>query len=144
VRAQMERGLQTGYPVVDIRVTLVDGKAHSVDSSDAAFQTAGGLALRDAAANSKTSLLEPVDEVVVTAPDEHMGTVLGDLSSRRGRVLGTEPASGGRTVVRAEVPATDLLRYAVDLRSITSGTATFTRSFARYDPLPEALAAQRP
>ncbi len=141
VRAQMARGLTTGNPVVDIRVTLVDGKAHSVDSSDAAFQTAGSLALKDAAATTRTLVLEPLNEVAVRILDEHLGAVLGDLSSRRGRVLGTEAGGAGRTVVRAEVPATELLRYAVDLRALTSGTATFTRRFARYEPLPEALAA---
>jgi elongation factor G len=143
VRAQLEKGLSAGYPVVDIRVTLFDGKAHSVDSSDAAFQTAGALGLKDAAANGRISLLEPVDEVAVRLPDDHLGTVLGDLSSRRGRVLGTEAAdTPGYSLVRAEVPATSLLRYAIDLRSMTSGSATFTRTFSRYDPLPESLAAQ--
>jgi elongation factor G len=143
VRAQLEKGLVAGCPVVDIRVTLFDGKAHSVDSSDAAFQTAGALGLKDAAANGRMSLLEPVDEVAVRLPDDHLGTVLGDLSSRRGRVLGTEADERpGYSVVRAEVPASTLLRYAIDLRSMTSGSATFTRTFSRFDPLPEALAAQ--
>jgi elongation factor G len=119
--------------VVDLRATLVDGKAHSVDSSDAAFQTAGALALREAAALCGTVLLEPFDEVAVQVPDEHLGTVLGDLSGRRGRVLGTEAAALGRSLVRAEVPGAELLRYAVDLRAMTSGAATFTRRFARYD-----------
>ncbi len=142
VRAQLERGLQGGHPVVDVRVTLVDGKAHSVDSSDAAFQTAGSLALKDAAVNGKTSLLEPLDEVSIRLPDEHLGTVLGDLSGRRGRVLGTAADTAGYTVIRAEVPATELLRYAIELRSLTSGTGTYTRRFCRYDPLPQALAAR--
>jgi elongation factor G len=141
VRAQMERGFERGFPVVDIRVKLVDGKAHSVDSSDAAFQTAGALALREAASAGRTSLLEPLDEVRIRVNDDYLGNVLGDLSGRRGRVLGTEPDSSGRTVVMAEVPASELLRYAVDLRSITSGTATFTRRFTRYEPVPEALVA---
>ena len=135
VRAQMERGLHSGFPVVDIRVTLVDGKAHSVDSSDAAFQTAGALALRDAAAAGRIVLLEPLDEVTVRVKEEHLGTVLGDLSGRKGRVLGTEPdEDGAGMVVRAEVPASELLRYAVDLRGLTSGTASFTRRFSRYAP----------
>jgi elongation factor G len=144
VRAQLEKGLSSaGFPVVDIRVTLFDGKAHSVDSSDAAFQMAGSMGLKDAAANGRISLLEPVDEVAVRLPDDHLGTVLGDLSSRRGRVLGTEAdETAGYSVVRAEVPATSLLRYAIDLRSMTSGSATFTRHFVRYDPLPDSLAAQ--
>lgn len=136
IRAQLERGLAVDgvvHPVVDVRAVLVDGKAHSVDSSDAAFQTAGALALREAAEACGLVLLERVDEVGVTILDEHLGTVLGDLSSRRGRVLGTEPTDlAGRTLVRAEVPAVELLRYAVDLRAMTSGTATFTRGFRRY------------
>jgi elongation factor G len=143
VRAQLQRGLVDGHPVVDIRVTLVDGKAHSVDSSDAAFQTAGALALREAAANDRVVLLEPLDEVAVRLPDEHLGTVLGDLSSRRGRVLGTEAGAGGRTVIKAEVPAAELLRYATDLRSLTSGTATFTRRHARFEPMPEGVVTPR-
>ncbi len=144
VRAQMERGLVAGYPVVDLRVTLVDGKAHSVDSSDAAFQTAGALALRDAAEKGQPALLEPVDEIAVRVPDSSVGAVMGDLSGRRGRVLGTEPDpdAEGRTLVRAEVPATELLRYAVELRSMTAGTGTFRREFARHEPMPAHLADQ--
>jgi elongation factor G len=142
VRAQLEHGLQAGCPVVDLKVTLVDGKAHSVDSSDAAFQTAGSLALKDAAANSRITLLEPLDEVLIDIPDDHLGTILGDLSGRRGRVLGTEPGETGHTTVRAEVPASELLRYAIDLRSMTSGGGNFSRSFARYEPMPEHLAGQ--
>lgn len=140
VRAQLQRGLGDGHPVVDIKVTLVDGKAHSVDSSDAAFQTAGALALREAASNGHITMLEPLEEVAIRLPDEHLGTVLGDLSSRRGRVLGTEAGDGGRTVIKAEVPATELLRYLIDLRSMTSGTATFTRHHARFEPMPEGMA----
>jgi elongation factor G len=134
-------GLHSGHPVVDVRVTLTDGKAHSVDSSDAAFQTAGALALRDAASNIRVTLLEPVDEITVTMPDEYLGTILGDLSGRRGRVLGTEPADAGHTVVKAEVPVGELLRYAIDLRSMTSGSGGFVRRFVRYDSMPEHLSA---
>ncbi len=125
-------------------MTLVDGKAHSVDSSDAAFQTAGALALRDAADRGQPALLEPVDEVTVRVPDVNVGAVMGDLSGRRGRVLGTEPdpAAEGRTLVRAEVPVTELLRYAVELRAMTSGAGTFRRHFVRYDPMPAHLADQ--
>src|SRR6478735_1303122 len=119
VRAQMEKGLLNGagagYPVVDIRVTLFDGKAHSVDSSDFAFQMAGGLALREAAAATRVNLLEPVDVVSVLVPDDFVGAVMGDLSSRRARVLGTENAGVDRTVVKAEVPQVELTRYAIDL-----------------------------
>src|SRR5262249_45995411 len=130
-----------GYPVVDIRATLFDGKAHSVDSSDAAFQTAGSLALKEAGAVCGTVLLEPLDEVAIRIPDEHLGAVLGDLSGRRGRVLGTDVAGPGRTLVKAEVPAVELLRYAVDLRAMTSGTASFTRRFARYETAPQSVRA---
>jgi elongation factor G len=142
VRAQMERGMVAGYPVVDLKVTLFDGKAHSVDSSDAAFQTAGSLALRDAAEKGQVMLLEPVDEVTIRVPDAFVGAVMSDMSSRRGRVLGTEPDPNGneKTLVRAEVPATELVRYAVELRAMTSGSGTFTRTFVRHDPMPSHLA----
>ncbi|GAA2370729.1 elongation factor G-like protein EF-G2 [Dactylosporangium salmoneum] len=142
VRTQMERGMVAGYPVVDVRITLFDGKAHSVDSSDAAFQTAGALALREAAEQGQTTLLEPIDEVTIRVPDDFVGAVMSDLSGRRGRVLGNEPDPEGheRTLVRAEVPATELIRYAVELRAMTSGSGTFTRSFVRHDPMPSHLA----
>jgi elongation factor G len=142
VRAQMERGVHAGYPMVDIRVTLYDGKSHSVDSSDYAFQMAGSLALREAAAATKVALLEPIDEISVMIPDNYVGTVMGDLSSRRGRVLGTEAAGHERTVVRAEVPQVELSRYAIDLRSLAHGAASFTRSFVRYEPMPESAASK--
>jgi elongation factor G len=141
VRTQMERGIAAGYPVVDLRVTLFDGKAHSVDSSDAAFQTAGGLALKDAAEKAQTQLLEPVDEVTIRVPEQFVGAVMSDMSGRRGRLLGTE-SDGDKSVIRAEVPATELVRYAVELRAMTSGSGTFGRSFARYDPMPSHLADQ--
>jgi len=142
IRAQMERGLVAGHPVVDIKVTLTDGKAHSVDSSDMAFQTAGALALRDAAVSARTCLLEPVDEIEVLVPDDLVGTVMSDLSGRRGRVLGSEPHGGDRTLVRAEVPEVEISRYAVDLRASSHGAASFTRSFARYEPMPDHVAAK--
>ncbi len=122
VRAQAAKGVAAGYPLVDVRVTLLDGKAHSVDSSDAAFQTAGALALREAAADAKIHLLEPVAEVTVLVGDDYVGPVMSDLSGRRGRVVGTEQAGGGRTLVRAEVPEIEIGRYAVDLRSLSHGT----------------------
>jgi elongation factor G len=140
VRAQMEQGVVAGYPMVDIRVTLFDGKAHSVDSSDMAFQKAGRAALRDAADKARVSLLEPVDEVSVMVPDDYVGAVMSDLSSRRGRVLGTEPVGGGRTMVKAEIPELEITRYSIDLRSMSQGTGSFTRSFLRYEALPSHLA----
>ncbi|WP_267245802.1 elongation factor G-like protein EF-G2 [Streptomyces sp. PR69] len=140
VRAQAARGVAAGYPLVDVRITLRDGKAHSVDSSDAAFQTAGALALREAAADSRIDLLEPVAEVQVLVSDDYVGSVMSDLSGRRGRVVGTEQAGGGRTLVRAEVPELEIGRYAIDLRSISHGTGQFSRSYARHEPMPAPLA----
>jgi elongation factor G len=141
VRAQLERGIVAGYPVVDLRVTLVDGKAHSVDSSDAAFQTAGALALREAAEQGQMTLLEPIDEVVVRVPDTYVGAVMSDLSGRRGRPLGTESdGTGDYSLIRAEVPANELVRYAVELRALSSGAGTFTRTYARHEPMPTHLA----
>jgi len=139
VRAQAGRGVAAGYPLVDVRITLLDGKAHSVDSSDAAFQTAGALALREAAADAKIHLLEPVAEVTVLVGDDYVGPVMSDLSGRRGRVVGTEQAPGGRTLVRAEVPEIEIGRYAVDLRSLSHGTARFDRVYARHEPMPPQL-----
>jgi elongation factor G len=137
VRAQMAKGVAAGYPMVDVRVTLVGGKAHSVDSSDAAFQTAGALALKEAAAAAGIAMLEPIDEVQVVVDDEYVGAVMGDLSGRRGRVTGTTSVGNGRTEVAAEVPAVDLTRYAVDLRSLAHGTGTFTRKYIRHAPMPQ-------
>ena len=119
-----------------------NGNAHSVDSSDFAFRMAGGLALREAAAATKMTLLEPIDEISVLVPDDFVGAVMGDLSSRRGRVLGTDTAGHERTVVKAEVPQVELARYATDLRSLAHGAASFTRSFVRYEPMPESAAAK--
>jgi elongation factor G len=136
VRAQLEQGVAAGYPMVDVRVTLYDGKAHSVDSSDMAFQKAGRAALKDAAEKARVLLLEPVDELSVLVDDDYVGAVMSDLSSRRGRVLGTEPVPGGRTLVKAEVPELEITRYAIDLRSMSHGTGSFTRSYLRYEPLP--------
>jgi elongation factor G len=138
IRAQMDRGVAAGYPMVDLRVSLIGGKAHSVDSSDAAFQMAGALALKEAAAQAGISLLEPIDEVRVVVDDEDVGTVLGDLSSRRGRVTGTTSSDAGRTEVTAEVPAIELTRYAADLRSMAHGSGEFHRGYLHHAPMPQA------
>jgi elongation factor G len=142
VRAQMERGVAAGYPVIDIRVTLLDGKAHSVDSSDMAFQTAGALALKEAAKATQVHMLEPVDELTVLVSDEYVGAVMSDLSVRRGRVTGTEPVGTGRTLVRAEVPQLEATRYAVDLRSLSHGTGSFSRAYVRHEPMPSHVASK--
>ncbi|WP_405482712.1 elongation factor G-like protein EF-G2 [Streptomyces sp. NBC_00009] len=139
LRAQAAKGVAAGYPLIDVRITLLDGKSHSVDSSDAAFQTAGALALREAAAEAKIHLLEPVAEVQVLVADDYVGAVMSDLSGRRGRVVGTEQAPGSRTLVRAEIPEIEIGRYAVDLRSLSHGTGRFSRAYARHEPMPSQL-----
>jgi len=142
VRAQLEQGVLAGYPMTGVRVTLFDGKAHSVDSSDMAFQKAGRAALKDAAEKAQPMLLEPVDEVSILVPDDYVGAVMSDLSGRRGRVLGTEPVGVGRTLIRAEVPELEITRYSIDLRSVSHGTGSFTRGYLRHEPLPSHLAAK--
>jgi elongation factor G len=142
VRTQMERGVAAGYPVVDIKVTLTDGKAHSVDSSDMAFQTAGALALKEAAKGTTIHMLEPVDELSVLVSDEYVGAIMSDLSTRRGRVTGTESVGSGRSLVKADVPQVEITRYAVDLRSLSHGTGTFSRVYAKHEPMPTQLATK--
>jgi elongation factor G len=142
VRWQMEQGVVAGYPMTGVRVTLYDGKAHSVDSSDMAFQKAGRLALKDAVDKASPVLLEPVDVVSILVPDDYVGAVMSDLSGRRGRVLGTEPIGVGRTLVKAEVPELELTRYTIDLRSVSHGTGSFARNYLRHEPLPSHLAAK--
>jgi elongation factor G len=142
VRKAMEDGLVAGFPVVDIRVTLYDGKFHSVDSSDMAFQIAGSMALKEAAAQADIALLEPILELEVLVPDEYVGDILGDLSSRRGRVVGTDPVGTGKTLVRATVPEAEAVRYAIDLRSMTRGRGSFARRFSHYEELPAHTAAK--
>jgi elongation factor G len=142
VRSQMEAGVLAGYPMTGVRVTLFDGKAHPVDSSDMAFQKAGRAALRDACEKASPILLEPVDEVSILVPDEYVGAVMSDLSGRRGRVIGTIPVGIGRTQIRAEVPELEITRYSIDLRSVSHGTGSFTRGYLRHEPLPSHLAAK--
>lgn len=144
VRAQMQKGVTAGFPVVDIRVTLTGGKAHSVDSSDAAFQAAGALALREAAAAGRIQLLEPVLAVTISVADDYVGAVMSDLSSRRGRLTGTASADGSGTEIHAEIPEQELLRYAVDLRALTAGTGRFRRTYLRHEPLPANMAHAAP
>jgi elongation factor G len=141
IRTQAERGISGDRPLVDVHLTLVDGKAHSVDSSDAAFQAAGALALRELAAAAGTRVLEPWCEVAVVVPGEYVGAVMSDLSGRRARVTGSE-ADPVRdlTTVRAEVPEVELLTYPGVLRSVTHGTGSFSRSPIGYEPAPASVA----
>ena len=139
VRAQAERGVHPGMPLVDLDVVLLDGKAHSVDSSDAAFSAAGALALREAAAQG-TCVLEPVSAVEVQVPAWAVGAVMSDLAGRRARVTGSS-GEGALTTISAEVPDLELLRYAVQLRALTAGTGSFTRRHLRHEPAPSGVRA---
>jgi elongation factor G len=142
IRTQAARGVTGDRPLVDVHLTLVDGKAHSVDSSDAAFQAAGALALRELAAAAGTRVLEPWCEVEVVVPGEYVGAVMSDLSGRRARVTGSEAdPERDRTTVRAEVPEVELLPYAGALRSVSHGTGSFSRRPLGYEPAPAHLTA---
>lgn len=142
IRNQLEKGTITGYPMIDIKVTLYDGKAHSVDSSDMAFQMAGAHAVKDAADEKTVALLEPLDRVVVTVGEEYLGQVMTDLSNRRGQVTGTDADTEHHVIVSALVPQSELSRYAIDLRGIAHGSGEFTREFHGYDLLPPNQAGE--
>jgi elongation factor G len=139
VEEAMAGGGVHGWPVVDVQVTLVDGKFHSVDSSEMSFKMAGSLAFREAMEKAGPILLEPVSRLEVAVPSAYQGDVMGDLNSRRGRVQGTESGNDGESVVTALVPTSELLRYAIDLRSMTGGRGRFHAEHDHYDPLPQHL-----
>lgn len=138
VQDALAEGAVGGFPVVDVRVTVYDGKHHSVDSSEMAFRIAGSLAMREALGGAASVLLEPIVEVAVTVPDDAVGDVMGDLSGRRGRPLGME-AKGHNQVVRAEVPMAEMLTYAPDLRAMTGGRGDYTMEFLKYEAMPAHL-----
>lgn len=142
IKETMADGGVFGYPVVDVRVYCVDGKYHSVDSSEMAFKMAGRLGFRAAMADAHPAMLEPVSKIEVTVPSQYQGDVMGDLSSRRGQVQGTEAAMGGLQRITALVPTSEILRYAIDLRSITQGWGTFTASHDHYEELPSHMVDQ--
>jgi elongation factor G len=141
IQEAMEAGVLAGYPVVDVRVELVDGSYHDVDSSEMAFKIAGSMAFKEAMQRAKPKLLEPVMSVEVVTPEEYLGDVMGDLNSRRGRVEGLEPR-GNAQAVRARVPLATMFGYATDLRSTTQGRATFTMQFDRYEDAPQSVAGE--
>ena len=137
----MESGILAGYPVVDVRVELVDGSYHDVDSSEMAFKVAGSMAFKQAMERSKPKLLEPVMAVEVVTPEDFLGDVIGDLSRRRGRVEGQEPR-GNALAVQARVPLGEMFGYATDLRSSTQGRASYTMQFERYEEVPGSIAEE--
>jgi elongation factor G len=141
IQEAMESGVLAGYPVVDVRVELIDGSYHEVDSSEMAFKVAGSMAFKNAMERAKPKLLEPVMSVEVVTPEEYLGDVMGDLNARRGRVEGLEPR-GNAQAVRARVPLATMFGYATDLRSTTQGRATFTMQFDRYEEAPQAIAGE--
>ena len=142
IREAMDRGILAGYPVVDIRARVYDGSFHAVDSSEMAFKMAGILAFHNAAANAGPVILEPIVTVEVIVPEEYMGDIIGDLNGKRGRILGMEPISGGKQRIRAQVPQAEMLRYAIDLRSIARGRGSFTTEVSHYEQVPQHNAQQ--
>jgi elongation factor G len=141
IQEAMEGGVLAGYPLVDVRARLTFGSYHDVDSSEMAFKIAGSMAFKEAAKRAKPQLLEPVAAVEVVTPEDYMGDVIGDLSSRRGRVGGMEQR-GNAQVVNAQVPIAEMFGYATDLRSRTQGRATYTMQFDSYQPVPESISQE--
>jgi elongation factor G len=141
IKEAMETGVLAGYPMVDIKVQLTDGSYHDVDSSEMAFKIAGSMGFKEACRKAKPVLLEPVMDVEVVTPEEYMGAIVGDLNSRRGRILSME-ARGSSQVIRANVPLGQMFGYATEMRSMTQGRATYTMQFARYEEVPTAIAEE--
>jgi len=138
VKEAMEKGVLAGYPLVDMKVTLYDGTYHEVDSSDIAFKIAGSMALQAAVKQAQLTLLEPIMKVEVTTPDEFMGTIIGDLSSKRAQILGTEKR-GHVTVILAMVPLAELSGYATSLRSLSQGRAAYYMEPSHYEEVPKNI-----
>ena len=139
IQESMSKGVLAGYPVVGVRVSLVDGTYHTVDSSEMAFKIAGSLAFREAYSEADPVLLEPIMAVDIAVPDDSVGDVTGDLNSRRGRLLGIEPR-GSSTVVKAEVPMAEMLTYSQALTSMTGGRGDYSMAFLRYEETPQHVA----
>jgi elongation factor G len=135
----MAKGVVAGYPMVDVKVTLVDGKYHQVDSNDMAFQIAGSVAIRKGSLDAGPVLLEPIVEATIKVPEKNLGDIMSDVNGRRGKIMGTEPEDGYQ-LVRVTVPESEMLRFALDLRSITQGRGSFTKKFSHYDEMPAHLA----
>ena len=141
IKEAMEGGVLAGYEMVDVKATLYDGSYHDVDSNEMAFKIAGSMAFKEAARKASPVLLEPVMSVEVVVPEEYMGTIIGDLSSRRGRIEGIEHRAGSQ-VIKAMVPLAEMFGYATNMRSNTQGRATFSMHFSRYEEAPRAVAEE--
>jgi len=135
----MAEGVLAGYPVVDLRVSLTDGSYHTVDSSEMAFKIAGSLGFKKGVLECQPALLEPIVNIMIEIPDEYMGDVIGDLNSRRGKVLGMDSV-GHHQIIKGQVPLAEILKYAPDLRSMTSGRGTFTYEHSHYEEVPAYIA----
>ena len=140
VRDIMRKGIVAGYPIEDVRVTVVDGKTHSVDSKEIAFKTAGKFAFKDAFLKARPQILEPIVNIEVTTPGNAVGSITGDLSSRRGKVFATDVMSSGKAVVKASVPLADMMDYEPALKSMTKGRGSYTMELSHYDPVPQRIA----
>jgi elongation factor G len=141
IRETMEEGVLAGYPVVDVKVALVDGSYHSVDSSEMAFKIAASMAFKKGFLEARPVLLEPIMRVEVEVPQEYMGDVMGDLNKKRGRILGMEPKQN-KQIIRALVPQAEMTRFAIDLRSITQGRGDYTMEFDSYEEVPANMAEE--
>ena len=140
LREAIQHGVLAGYPVVNLKATLVDGSYHDVDSSEMAFKIAARLAYKKGLPDAAPVLLEPISRVEVYIPDSYMGDIIGDLNKRRGRILGMNPQEGGLQQVVAEVPMAEMFKYAIDLRSMTQGRGYFKQTFERYEEAPQHIA----
>ena len=138
LREAIKEGVLAGYPVVNLRCTLFDGSSHPVDSKEVAFVSAAKLAYQDGMSKASPCILEPVMEMKITVPESYMGDIFGDMNKRRGRILGTDSVDG-KTVITAEAPQAEILKYATDLRSMTQGRGSYSTVFVRYEELPSAL-----
>ncbi len=138
----MQKGVVAGYPTVDIKATLYDGSYHSVDSSEMAFKVAGSMAFKKGAAQAEPTLLEPIYELAVTVPKDYMGDIIGDLNSKRGKIMGMDESEKGKQIIRAQVPQAEIFRYSIDLRSITQGRGVFTMKFSHFEEVPSQIAQE--
>jgi len=138
----MRKGVVAGYPTIDIRATLYDGSYHTVDSSEMAFKVAGSLAFKKGAAMAEPLLLEPICNLEVVVPKDYMGDIIGDLNSKRGKIMGMDEGDKGRQIIKAQVPQAEMFRYSIDLRSITQGRGTFSMRFSHYEEVPPQIAQE--